>query len=209
MINPYTRGTISPIHQRLYNFSQQTYYVIFLIALFFSINNSAPAAFAHDATLTINRTEPNSLKLIFLLDAITALQPKLMPQSDPIHFLIQYTNMLPNEFEKNFIKEQLAIEGDIRIDGPDGSVFTLEPWQWPSANETQNHLRQTVQSLLNDPTKAWQQAPIIVSTIACSKSPVMRIRISLGRKIRPILLVRPNVEQFWIDDLSPDAMIDF
>ncbi len=194
--------------KRSYHSLIDNYFTFFMFSfLFFA--SIVPRASAHDATLTISRSEPTVLELSFSLDTIATLQRTLVPRLDPIRFLIHYSNMPSSDFEIEFEKVKLAIENDIRIEGPGGSVVKVGPWRWPSANEMQNSLRETVQALLNDPTKVWQPAPLNLTTSARSKVNIMRIHLSLAQRLRPILVVRPNIEQFWIDDLSPDAMIDF
>jgi hypothetical protein len=50
---------------------------------------------------------------------------------------------------------------------------------------------------------------LVVTVSALATTPVERIRIRLPARLRPILLVRPSVEQFWIDDFSPEAIVSF
>lgn len=166
-------------------------------------------AVAHDATLLINRTNAQDLELRFSLDLITTLQRALAPRVNPLVFVARYATLSAAEFNDEITKAKSIVENEIRIEGPRGNVFVVQSWQWPASDEIQTSFKQAAEAILVDPS-AISNIPVFVLTLSAhSKSEISRIHLSIGPRLRPILLVRPNIEQFWIDDLSPDTMLDF
>ena len=182
---------------------------IIIILIFLFTASDFNKCYAHDATLTINRTQSDRIELDFSFDTISILQRLLAPRVDQVRFLIQYANMPAIDFEKYITKAKALLERELQIEGPGGTPFSIRPWLWPSSNEIQEILRQTAQDLLSDPTRTGQPKPLILKTSAVAKEDILRVHLLIGENIRPIFLIRPNIEQFWIDDLSPDAMLDF
>ena len=178
------------------------------LAMFFWVAVYQSAA-AHDATLHMIRSDAEHLELTFSLDLITTLQRALAPRVNTVAFLVRYANMSTDEFNDELGKAKLILENDIRIEGPRGDFFTFGPWQWPPSEEIQTNLKRTAQTLLTNPSAIGQMAVLALVTSAHSKAEISRIHLSIGQRLRPILLVQPNIEQFWIDDFSPDAMLDF
>ena len=166
-------------------------------------------AVAHDATLRINRTNAEDLELTFSLDLITTLQGALAPRINPILFLGRYAHMPTAEFNDELARAKSIIENEIRIEGAGGNAFVVRSWQWPASEEIQARLKKTAEASLSDPSAIGQLAILALTMSAHSKTEISRIHLSIGPRLRPILLVRPNIEQFWIDDLSPDVILDF
>lgn len=166
-------------------------------------------AVAHDATLQINRTNAQDLELNFSLDLITTLQRSLAPRMSPSTFVARYANMPITEFNEELVKAKAVIENEIRIEGSGGNVFIAGSWQWPSSDEIQTGFKQAAEIILINRSTIGQMPLLALTMLAHSKTEISRIHLSVGPRLRPILLLRPNIEQFLIDDFSPDAMLDF
>ena len=46
-------------------------------------------------------------------------------------------------------------------------------------------------------------------TQAISKRTIGRVQLSLPVSLQPVLVIRPGIEQFWLNGLAPTAILDF
>ena len=183
-------------------------YIRSFVVLALGFGASMPS-WAHDASLTLVHLEPTRLELTFSLDKLSILQRSMAPQLDPVRFIIDYAEMSPASFEAELFKAEARLEKEIRIEGPGGEAFALGQWQWPPSAELQEQIRQLANMVLTGPTTSPLPRPLIVTVSARSKGPMTRVHLLVPDRLRPILLVRPEIEQFWIDDFVPDAYLDF
>jgi hypothetical protein len=167
------------------------------------------AAFGHDASLTLKQSNPNHVELIFSLEPVQILHAVLAAQLDIFSFLKLYSEKPLAEFDADLSTAAGAVEHAITLESADGTFLVISEWHWPSAVDWQNDLRQQVDQLLNGPAKTAAIIPIEVTARAASETPLSRIRLRIDPPLRPIFLIRPDVEQFWIDEMAPDAILDF
>ena len=154
------------------------------------------AASAHDASLTLERVAPLRLNLVLALDPIQSLHQWLAPQLSRQAFLTVYCNKPLTEFQAELRPVLVSVETGIRLSGPDGVDLTFSGWHWPSAAQWQERLR--------------EQDPVLeLRTQGVSKRPIGRVQLSLPASLQPVLVIRPGIEQFWLNGLAPTAILDF
>ena len=167
------------------------------------------AASAHDASLTLERVEPRRLNLVLALDPIQSLHQWLAPQLSRQAFLTVYCNKPLTEFQDELRPVLVSVETGIRLSGPDGVDLTFSGWHWPSAAQWQERLREQVSRLLA-PASTREQDPVLeLRTHGVSKRPIGRVQLSLPASLQPVLVIRPGIEQFWLNGLAPTAILDF
>ncbi len=167
------------------------------------------AASAHDASLTLVQSGKTSLELTFSLEPVQTLHAILATDLDIFSFLKRYSEMPLSDFSSALFVVEAQLSHDVTLDTGDGQVLVLKDWHWPNAADQQAYLQQQVDQVLKGPTQPLQLVPLDVTAHAESKIPLNRVRISIRQPIRPIFLIRPGIEQFWIDDMAPDAILDF
>lgn len=166
-------------------------------------------AFGHDASLTLKQLDSRELELTFSLEPAQVLHAALAPQLDVFSFLRLYSEKPLAEFDADLSNAVGAVERAVTFESADGTFLVISEWHWPSAADSQNYLRQQVDQLLNGPAKTAVIFPMEITARAASETPFSRIRLRIDPPLRPIFLIRPNVEQFWIDEMAPDAILDF
>ena len=167
------------------------------------------AASAHDASLTLERVAPRRLNLVLALDPIQSLHQWLAPQLSRQAFLTVYCNKPLTEFQAELRQALASVEFGIRLSGPDGVDLILTGWPWPSAAQWQERLREQVSRLLA-PASTREQDPVLeLRTQGVSRRPIGRVQLSLPASLQPVLVIRPGIEQFWLNGLAPTAILDF
>ena len=175
----------------------------------FSVMLWSATAFGHDASLTLKQSNPNQVELTFSLEPVQILHSTLAPQLDIFSFLKLYSEKPLAEFDTDLSTATGTVERAVTLESADGTFLVISEWNWPSAVDSQNYLRQQVDQLLNGPAKTAVIVPMEVTARAASQMPLGRVRLRIDPPLRPIFLIRPNVEQFWIDEMAPDAILDF
>lgn len=167
------------------------------------------AASAHDANLTLERLDSRRLSLVLVLDPIQSLHQWLAPQLSRQAFLTVYCNKPLPEFQAELRQALASVEAGIRLSGPDGADLTISGWNWPSAAQWQERLREQVLRMLSQATTREHDPVLELRTQAISKRTIGRVQLSLPVSLQPVLVIRPGIEQFWLNGLAPTAILDF
>ena len=167
------------------------------------------AASAHDANLTLERLESRRLSLVLVLDPIQSLHQWLAPQLSRQAFLTVYCNKPLPEFQAELRPALASVEAGIRLSGPEGVDLTFSGWNWPSAAQWQERLREQVLRMLSQATTREHDPVLELRTQAISKRTIGRVQLSLPVSLQPVLVIRPGIEQFWLNGLAPTAILDF
>ncbi len=166
-------------------------------------------ASAHDANLTVERLEPRRLSLVLVLDPIQSLHQWLAPQLSRQAFLTLYCNKPLPEFQAELRPALASVEAGIRLSGPDGVDLTFSGWNWPSAAQWQERLREQILRMLAPAMTREHDSVLELRTQAMSKRTIGRVQLSLPVSLQPVLVIRPGIEQFWLNGLAPTAILDF
>jgi hypothetical protein len=164
---------------------------------------------AHDTTLIIERAEPRRLNLVLVIDPVQSLHQWLAPELNLPVFLAAYVQKAPSEFHRELQSAQKAIERGMRLGSADGIELRLLAWNWPSAAQWQDSLRERLQRLLAaGPGLALHSPTLEIQAQARSPRPLDRIRLSLPTLLHPTLVRHAPADEFWIGTLSPVAYLD-
>ena len=180
---------------------------VFIGALL-TLTFSLPAA-ADETRFMLVATGPRQLDLVLSLDPVVCLHQKLAPGLTQQVFLAKYAFLPIEKFESQLPEVFAAIEKEILLSGPDEVNLKIKIVTTPSPAQWQGRLRDHLRRLLANSRFVGHAESVELRAQALSDQALNRVQLSLPQYLFPILVVRPDIEQFYLNDMSPIAIVDF
>ena len=180
----------------------------FFVGALLTLTLSLPAA-ADETRFTLVATGPRQLDLVLSLDPVVCLHQKLAPSLTQQAFLAKYAFLPIEKFESQLPEVFAAIEKEILLSGPDEINLKIKIVTTPSPAQWQGRLRDHLRRLLANSRFVGHAESVELRAQALSNQALNRVQLSLPQYLFPILVVRPEIEQFHLNDMVPIAIVDF
>jgi len=185
------------------------YFQIIFVCLLFLIT-SGPQA--HERQINkgfVQKMEDGTIALEFLLDPAVLMFNALAPQTTLPLFLKRYAEMKPEVFEAEMKKLKAHLVKGIKLQGPDGRALQQNAWKWPPGSDWQDMIR-TQKLMLDALSNEEGHLPQIKLNIVLKGAKnLSRAQVSLHPSMHPILVRNMPVDDFWLTDQIPVAIISF
>lgn len=170
----------------------------------------APAGSAHD--LQENRAQlvlrdGRHLTVTLFVSYEEALRLALAPQRPPAEFLVMYSAMKPELFQKELQRAQSRFQAAIRISLPDGKELPLTNWNWPDASQVQSLLQRRIMQAMVDPTGHGD--PLEIHADAVARDEITTLKVQFPEEFQTVLVVSYKPSQVWVAPKAPSPAIQF
>lgn len=173
-----------------------------------AVTLSLPAA-ADETRFTLVATGPRQLNLVLSLDPVACLHRKLAPSLTQQAFLAKYAFLPIEKFESQLPDVFATIEKEILLSGPDEINLQIKIVTTPTPAQWQGRLRDHLRRLLANSQFVGHAESVELRAQAVSNQVLNRVQLSLPAYLFPILVVRPDIEQFHLNEMVPIAIVDF
>jgi hypothetical protein len=157
----------------------------------------------------VQKMEDGSIALEFLLDPAVLMFQALTPETTLPLFLKRYAEMKPEVFESEMKKLKAHLVKGIKLQGPDGRALQQNAWKWPPGSDWQDIIK-TQKIMLDAISNEEGHLPQIKLNIVLKGGKnLSRAQVSLHPSMHPILVRNMPVDDFWLTDQIPVAIISF
>ncbi len=136
-----------------------------------------------------------------------ALRLALAPQRPPAEFLVMYSAMKPDAFQKELQRAQTKFQSGIRLTLADGKELPLTNWNWPDASQVQSLLQRRIMQAMVDPNGHGD--PVEIHADAVARDEIATVKIQFPEEFQTVLVVSYRPSQVWVAPKSSSPAIQF
>lgn len=182
------------------------------LVAFFSITS------AHCHELTENRAtmvlrDDTHVSLTFYVDYPDVLNAVLAPKKSHREFLLAYSAMKPEDFQKQMLLAQATLQAETRATLNGGKEAMITGWAWPDPARIQALIQHEVMESMvggvaNAPAHA-HAAPTEIRANITHDAPIKIANIQFAEAFGKMLLVSYRPKQIWVAPKKASAVIKF
>lgn len=182
---------------------------ILCAAVFWCSTTNCLAHELPDNRLTLVMRESHHVTMTFYINYIDALHDALSPKSSEQEFMLAYSTMTPQAFQKELQRAQAQFQTATKITLRSGKEATISNWAWPDAARVQAQLQERVVQALVAPTAHIHTAPSEVRAEIKSNNAMDAIKLHLPEEFQPVTVVSYRPSQIMIKPKAPALWIKF
>jgi hypothetical protein len=180
------------------------------VATFLSITPASCHELAENRVTVVLRDDTH-VSLTFYVDYPEVLWAVLAPKNSQREFLLAYSAMKPEDFQKQMLRAQSKLQAETRATLNGGKTATITGWVWPDAARIQALIQQEVMASMvgTNANAHTHEAPAeIRANITCGK-PIKDANIQFAEAFGKMLLVSYRPKQIWVAPKQAPALIRF
>lgn len=172
----------------------------------------ALGAQAHERQINkafLQKMDDGSIAMEFLLDPAVVMFNALVPETTLPLFIKRYAEMKPEAFELEMKKLKVLLSKGIQLQGPNGRALAQSAWKWPPASDWQDIIK--AQKIMLDvlSNEEGHLPQIKLNIVLKGGNNLQRAQISLHPSMHPILVRNMPIDDFWLTQQIPSAIIGF
>ncbi len=171
--------------------------------------NTSNAHETPDNRLTLVQRESNHITMTFFIDYIHALHDALSPKSSEQTFILTYSSMAPETFQKELQRAQRKFETDTKIMLESNKPATISNWVWPDAKRIQSLLQERAMQALVAPSAHSHAVPIEIRADVKTDVAMDAINLQLPEEFQPVTVVSYRPKQVSLKAKSAPVLIKF
>ena len=183
---------------------------VFFCGILFAF--SASLSLAHelpDNRLTLVQRAPNHITMTFYINYIDALHDTLSPQSSEQAFVLTYSSMAPEAFQKELQRAQFKFETGTKIMLESNKPVAISNWVWPDAQRIQSLLQERAMQALVAPGAHNHAVPIELRAEIKTDVTMDAIKLQLPEEFQPVTVVSYRPKQVSLNAKSAPVLIKF
>lgn len=172
----------------------------------------AAGASAHeleDNRATLVLRGGNHLSLTLYIALPEALHQALAPQRSFDEFILVFSAMKPEDFQRALLSAQAKFESSTRVTVAPGGELPLKNWVWPEARQVQAALQQRVMQAVAAPGAHSHPEPFEVRAEAAAGAAVSSLQVRFPPEFRKVLVVAFRPAQVWVESNALSPVIRF
>ena len=159
--------------------------------------------------VTLVLRDQNHLSMTFFISYTDALHRTLAPQQAFQEFLIIYSTMSPQEFQKELQRAQSKFMAETSLTLPSGGQAIITNWNWPDPERVQATLREQVMQAMVVSQNHTHESPVEIRAEVKSSQDISSVRIGLPEAFQQVLVVSYRPSQVWVAPRTSSAVIRF
>lgn len=177
------------------------------IALLICATLSAHELSENRATLVLR--DKTHVSVTLYVSYPEALHLALAPKQPFQEFLLTYSSISQNEFQKELLRAQSKFQAGVKMYALSGDELTLSNWIWPDARQVQALLQQRVMQAIADPGGHTHEPPAEIHADGNAKAEVMSLRAKFPPEFQRVLVVSYRPNQLWVEPGGVSSGIRF
>lgn len=186
------------------------------LVAFFSITSARGHELTENRATMILRDDTH-VSLTFYIDYPNVLYAVLAPKISHREFLLAYSAMKPEDFQKQMLLAQSTLQAETRATLNGGKQATITGWVWPDAVRMQAQIQQQVMESMvggvtntntNSSAHAHSLPTEIRADIAHDK-PIKDANIKFAEAFGRMLLVSYRPNEIWVAPKQASSLVKF
>jgi hypothetical protein len=182
------------------------------LVAFFSITSARCHELAENRATMVLRDDTH-VSLTFYVDYPDVLYAVLAPKKSHREFLLAYSAMKPEDFQKQMLLAQSKLQAETRATLNGGKEAIITGWVWPDSARIQALIQQEVmESMVGANSNAnahTHQAPTEIRANITYDKPIKDANIQFAEAFGKMLLVSYRPKQIWVTPKQASALIKF
>jgi hypothetical protein len=159
--------------------------------------------------LTLVLRERNHLSLTFFVNYTDALYRALAAQRTFQEFVLIYSAMPPQEFQKELLRAQLKFQTTTRLSLSTGQEVLAKKWIWPDPAKVQRMLQERAMQAMVAPEQHTHETALEIRAELTSERDISALKISLPDEFQSVLVVSYQPRQIWVAPKTRSTIIKF
>ncbi len=184
------------------------------LVVFFSITSARGHELTENRATMVLRDDTH-VSLTFYIDYPDVLNAVLAPKKSHREFLLTYSAMKPEDFQKQMLLAQSKLQAETRATLNGGKEAIITGWVWPDSARIQTMIQQEVMESMvggvaNAPAHApAHAAPTEIRANISHDAPIKIANIQFAEAFGKMLLVSYRPKQIWVAPKKASAVIKF
>lgn len=182
--------------------------LIATIGVAMMVGASASGHELEDNRATLVLRDQRHLSLTVYLSYPEALHRALAPEREFAAFLLIYSAMKPEDFQKQLLRAQSRFQSGVHVYLPEDEA-PLVNWSWPDAKTVQAMLQQRIMKAMVDPNIHAHEPPVEVHAEVNAAQGIAAARVRFPQEWRRVLLVWFRPSQQWLEGSATSPAMKF
>jgi hypothetical protein len=180
-----------------------------LCKIAFLVPLAAAAHEVQDNRATLILRDPTHVSVTLYISYVDAMHRAMAPRSSLEQFLVVYSAMKPDQFEREIVKAQARLEAATRLYSATGKPIAISNWSWPDTWQFHALLKHRVMQAMTDPSRHAHDEPVEIRADANASEEITSLRIQFPEEFQKVLVVSYRPTQVWVDTKSWSPAIRF
>lgn len=186
--------------------------LLLCLIAFFSITPARGHELTENRATMVLRDDTH-VSLTFYIDYPDVLNAVLAPKKSHREFLLMYSAMKPEDFQKQMLLAQSKLQAETRATLNGGKEAIVTGWVWPDSARVQTMIQQEVMESMvggvaNPPAHA-HAAPTEIHATITHDAPIKIANIQFAEAFGKMLLVSYRPKQIWVAPKKASSPIRF
>ena len=171
-----------------------------------------PGLAAHelsDNRATLVLRDDTHLSLTVYVSLADALHQALAPKTSLQQFLVVYSAMNPEGFQKELLRAQARFQSSTRLIVGAKREVPFTNWVWPEAKQVQDLLRYQTMQAIADPNAHTHETPVAIHADANAAEKITMVRVQFPDEFQKVLVVSYRPDQVWVESKAMSPVIKF
>jgi hypothetical protein len=178
------------------------------LAAFFSITSARCHELTENRATMVLRDDTH-VSLTFYIDYPDVLYAVLAPKKSHREFLLAYSAMKPEDFQKQMLLAQAKLQAETRATLNGGKEVAITGWAWPDAARIQTMIQQEVMESMVGTNAHTHEVPTEIRANITHDKSIKSASIQFADAFGKILLVSYRPSQTWVAPKQTSPLIRF